>query len=65
MRWRWCKPLPEDHGIGMLALNLIQGCMIQVNTLMIQNALAQPHWRNRSPPPQQLPWGGKFYVIMP
>jgi len=41
---------PEDHEIGMLALNLFQGCMIQVNTLMIQNALAQPHWQGKLTP---------------
>ena len=34
----------EDHEISMLALHLIQNCMVYVNTLMIQRVLAQPHW---------------------
>jgi hypothetical protein len=28
----------------MLALHLIQNCMVYVNTLMIQKLMAQPHW---------------------
>ena len=28
----------------MLALHLIQNCMVYINTLMIQKLLAQPHW---------------------
>jgi len=37
----------EDHEISMLALHLIQNCMIYINTLMIQKVLAQPHWREK------------------
>lgn len=31
----------------MLALHLLQDCMIYVNTLMLQQLLAEPHWLNR------------------
>ncbi len=31
----------------MLALHLIQNCTVYVNTLMIQNVLAQPHWQGK------------------
>jgi hypothetical protein len=41
---------PEDHEISMLALHLIQNCMVYINTLMIQKVLAQPHWHGRLPP---------------
>jgi hypothetical protein len=34
----------------MLALHLIQNCMVYINTLMIQKVLAQPHWRGRLTP---------------
>ena len=37
----------EDHETSMLALHLIQNCMVYVNTLMLQEILAQPHWRGR------------------
>jgi TnpA family transposase len=40
----------EDHEISMLALHLIQNCMVYVNTLMIQAMLAQPHWQGRLTP---------------
>lgn len=40
----------EDHEISMLALHLIQNCMIYINTLMIQQVLAQPHWQGRLTP---------------
>ncbi len=35
----------EDHEISMLALHLLQNCMI--NTLMLQRVLAQPHWSGK------------------
>ena len=28
----------------MLALHLLQNCMVYINTLMLQQVLAQPHW---------------------
>jgi TnpA family transposase len=40
----------EDHEISMLALHLIQNCMVYINTLMIQKVLAQPHWQARLMP---------------
>jgi TnpA family transposase len=40
----------EDHEISMLALHLIQHCMVYVNTLMIQRVLAQPHWQGKLTP---------------
>lgn len=40
----------EDHKISMLALHLIQNCMVYVNTLMIQKVLAQRHWQGRFTP---------------
>jgi TnpA family transposase len=40
----------EDHEISMLALHLIQNCMVYVNTLMIQTVLAQPHWQGTLTP---------------
>ena len=40
----------EDHEISMLALHLIQNCLVYINTLMIQRVLAQPHWQGRLTP---------------
>lgn len=40
----------EDHEISMLALHLIQNCMVYINTLMIQTVLARPHWQGRLTP---------------
>lgn len=40
----------EDHEISMLALHLIQNCMVYINTLMIQSVLARPHWQGRLTP---------------
>ena len=34
----------------MLALHLLQNCMIYVNTLMLQQVLAQPDWRQKLGP---------------
>jgi TnpA family transposase len=34
----------EDHEISMLALHLLQNCMVYINTSMLQQILAQPHW---------------------
>ena len=38
------------HEISMLALHLIQNCMVFINTLMIQKLLAQPHWQGKLTP---------------
>lgn len=40
----------EDHEISMLALHLIQNCMVYINTLMIQAMLEKPHWQGRLTP---------------
>jgi TnpA family transposase len=37
----------EDHEISMLALHLLQNCLVYINTLMLQQVLAQPHWVGR------------------
>jgi TnpA family transposase len=37
----------EDHEISMLALHLLQNCMVYINTLMLQQVLSQPHWTQR------------------
>ena len=37
----------EDHEVSMLALHLVQNCLVYVNTLMLQQVLARPEWRGR------------------
>ena len=37
----------EDHELSMLALHLLQNCMVYINTLMLQQVLARPHWADR------------------
>ncbi len=37
----------EDNELSMLALHLLQNCMVYINTLMLQQILAQAHWRER------------------
>jgi TnpA family transposase len=37
----------EDHELSMLSLHLLQNCMVYVNTLMLQQVLARPHWGDR------------------
>src|SRR5260370_23783821 len=34
----------EDQELSMLALHLLQNCMVYINTLMMQQVLARPHW---------------------
>jgi TnpA family transposase len=34
----------EDHEISMLALHLLQNCMVYINTLMLQQVLARSQW---------------------
>ncbi|MGH7086979.1 MAG: Tn3 family transposase, partial [Acetobacteraceae bacterium] len=31
----------------MLALHLLQNCMVDINTLMLRQVLAQPHWSGK------------------
>jgi TnpA family transposase len=37
----------DNHEVAMLALHLLQNCMVYVNTLMIQRVLDRPQWVNR------------------
>ena len=37
----------ENHEISMLALHLLQNCMVYINTLMLQQVLAQPQWSEK------------------
>ena len=37
----------QDHEISMLALHLLQNCMIYINTLMLQHVLGRPHWSQK------------------
>jgi hypothetical protein len=37
----------EDYELSMLALHLLQNCMVYINTLMMQQVLARPHWAER------------------
>jgi len=39
----------------MLSLHLLQVSLVYVNTLMIQQMLAQPAWQGRLTPPEPLP----------
>jgi TnpA family transposase len=40
----------EDHEVSMLALHLLQNCMVYINTLMLQQTLAQPQWTGKLGP---------------
>jgi TnpA family transposase len=37
----------EDQELAMLSLHLLQACLVYVNTLFIQEVLAEPAWRER------------------
>ncbi len=37
----------EDQELGMLAMHLLQICLVYINTLFIQEVLADPAWRER------------------
>lgn len=36
----------DDQELAVLCLHLLQICLVYINTLMIQQVLAQEHWRN-------------------
>lgn len=40
----------EDQETSVLALHLLQACLVYVNTLMIQSVLAAPEWSSRMTP---------------
>ena len=37
----------EDQELAMLALHLVQVRLVSINTLMIQQVLAEPTWQDR------------------
>jgi TnpA family transposase len=37
----------EDQEVSVLALHLLQSCLVYINTLMLQRVLEEPHWRTR------------------
>lgn len=37
----------EDQELGVLSLHLLQACLVYVNTLLIQEVLADPAWHDR------------------
>jgi TnpA family transposase len=46
-RGEFVSNVREDHEVCMLALHLIQNCMVYINTLMLQQLLAQPEWNQQ------------------
>jgi TnpA family transposase len=40
----------DDHEVSMLSLHLVQNCMVYINTLMLQQLLAQPKWAGKLTP---------------
>ncbi|MGH7592453.1 MAG: Tn3 family transposase, partial [Gemmatimonadales bacterium] len=40
----------EEQELAVLALHLLQICLVYINTLFIQDVLADPAWRNRMTP---------------
>jgi TnpA family transposase len=40
----------EDQELSMLSLHLLQVCLVYVNTLLLQEVLAEPPWRGRMTP---------------
>jgi TnpA family transposase len=37
----------EDHEVSMLSLHLLQNCIVYINTLMLQQILSEPYWKER------------------
>ena len=37
----------EDHEVSMLALHLLQNCIVYINTLMLRQVLARPQWSGK------------------
>lgn len=40
----------DDQELGLLALHLVQNCLVYINTLMLQEVLAEPGWMERMKP---------------
>ena len=45
MRWR--RNRLEDQEVSVLALHLLQMCLVYINTLMLQDVLADEDWRGK------------------
>lgn len=41
---------PEEQELSILCLHLLQACAVYINTLLIQEILSDPTWRNRLTP---------------
>lgn len=41
---------PEEQELSILCLHLLQACSVYINTLLIQEILSDPMWRNRLTP---------------
>ncbi len=41
---------PEEQELSILCLHLLQACAVYINTLLIQEILSDPMWRNRLTP---------------
>lgn len=53
----------EGHEISMLALRLLQNCIVYIKTLVLRQVLAQPHWPgSRRPDPALL---GAYQSVWP
>ena len=40
----------DDQELSVLCLHLLQVCMVYINTLIIQQVLSEPHWKDRLTP---------------
>jgi TnpA family transposase len=40
----------DDQEIAVLSLHLVQACLVYINTLMLQQVLDEPHWREKMTP---------------
>ena len=40
----------DDQELSILCLHLLQACMVYINTLIIQQVLSEPHWKNKLTP---------------
>lgn len=40
----------DDQELGLLALHLVQNCLVYINTLMLQEVLTEPGWMERMKP---------------
>ncbi len=40
----------DDHEVSMLALDLLQNCMVYINTLMLPQVLARSKWADKLTP---------------